>query len=260
MRISLIQMDILYGQPQTNFEKVLELLEQAAQENPDVIVLPEMWNTGYALSDLDRLADKDGRQTQQLLSKFAREHKVALVGGSVAVKEGSHFFNRTYIYNKEGQLLTTYDKAHLFGLMAEDRYLTAGSDRSLFEVAGIKAASVICYDIRFPEWLRTLMSDGPQILFVVAEWPQIRVQQWELLLRARAVENQSFVVAVNRVGDDPDNHFSGHSMVIDPLGNVLLQAPDNETGIFTVDLNVAQIAQIRGSIPVFEDRRPELYY
>ena len=260
MRISLIQMAISFGQPSKNFQQVLELLHQAVQENPDVIVLPEMWNTGYALADLSQLADKEGQQTQRLLSQFAREHKVALVGGSVAVEENGQFFNRTYVYGKDGQLLTGYDKVHLFGLMAEDRYLAAGQQGSHFQVDGVKASNVICYDIRFPEWLRTLMADGAKLLFVVAEWPESRVQQWEILLKARAVENQTFVVAVNRVGDDPNNHFNGHSLVVDPLGRVILQASDDAEGIFTTDIDLSQVEQVRGHIPVFDDRRPDLYH
>ena len=98
-------------------------------------------------------------------------------------------------------MIADYDKVHLFGLMVEDEYLQAGNKESVFELDDIKAASVICYDIRFPEWVRTLMSSGAKVLFVVAEWPKERVEQWEILLRARAVENQAFVVAVNRVGD-----------------------------------------------------------
>ncbi len=260
MRVSLIQMAVSFGRPQENFARVLQLLNQAVQEEPDVIVLPEMWNTGYALSDLAQLSDKEGQKTQELLSQFVREHKVALVAGSVAVQEAGQFFNRTYVYGKDGQLLSSYDKVHLFGLMAEDQYLTAGQQESHFELAGVKASNVICYDIRFPEWLRTLMADGAQILFVVAEWPQARMEQWEILLKARAVENQTFVVAVNRVGDDPDNHFNGHSLIINPLGQVILQASDDQEGIFTADLDLTQVDQTRGHIPVFDDRKPELYH
>ena len=122
------------------------------------------------------------------------------------------------------------------------------------------AASVICYDIRFPEWVRTQMAQGAKVLFVVAQWPEPRVQQWEILLKARAVENQAFVVAVNRVGTGSDDVFSGHSMVIDPLGNVVLQSKEHEEGIFTADINLEEVDKVRGQIPVFEDRRTDLYH
>ena len=198
-----------------------------------------------------------------LLSRFAREHAVAIIGGSVATERDGKFYNTTYVYNKSGDLINIYSKVHLFGLMAEDQYMSAGAAESVFELDGVIAASVICYDIRFPEWARTQMAQGAKVLFVVARCgPEPRVQQWEILLKARAVENQAFVVAVNRVGagPDPDDVFSGHSMVIDPLGNVVLQAKEHEEGIFTADINLEEVDKVRGQIPVFEDRRTDLYH
>ena len=209
------------------------MLERALVASPDVIVLPEMWNTGYALDELDGLADKEGLESQEFLSQFAREHAVAILGGSVAIERDGKFYNTTYVYNKSGDLINIYSKVHLFGLMAEDQYMSAGAAESIFELDG-----------------------------VVAQWPEPRVQQWEILLKARAVENQAFVVAVNRVGagPDPDDVFSGHSMIIDPLGNVVLQAKEHEEGIFTAEINLEEVDRVRGQIPVFEDRRTDLYY
>ena len=160
MKISLVQMDVAHGQPVENKKHVIEMLERALDDNPDVIVLPEMWNTGYALNELDGLADKDGLDSQELLSHFAREHAVAIIGGSVAIEQGGKFYNTTYVYNKSGELINSYSKVHLFGLMAEDQYMSAGTDESIFELDGVTAASVICYDIRFPEWVRTQMAQG----------------------------------------------------------------------------------------------------
>ncbi len=259
MRVSLIQMPIREAEPEQNSQNVLALLEAALAEQPDVIVLPEMWNIGYALKSLADLADVNGAETTKILGNFAKEHRVNLVAGSVATKKEQGFFNTTYVFDRNGQVINDYDKVHLFGLMAENRFLESGNTESTFELDGVKAASVICYDIRFPEWVRTLMTSGAKLLFVVAEWPEERVAQWEILLRARAVENQAFVVAVNRVGDSPSDHFSGHSLVIDPLGNVILQAPDNQEGIFTVDIDLSEVEKIRGHIPVFADRKPDLY-
>ena len=258
MKIALVQMDVAHGQPVENKKHVKEMLERALVANPDVIVLPEMWNTGYALDELDGLADKEGLESQEFLSQFAREHAVAILGGSVAIERDGKFYNTTYVYNKSGDLINIYSKVHLFGLMAEDQYMSAGAAESIFELDGVIAASVICYDIRFPEWVRTQMAQGAKVLFVVAQWPEPRVQQWEILLKARAVENQAFVVAVNRVGDDPDNHYNGHSLAIDPLGNVIADAGEND-GITYAELDLTQLATVRGAIPVFVDRRPDLY-
>ena len=260
MKIALVQMDVAHGQPVENKKHVKEMLERTLDDNPDVIVLPEMWNTGYALDELNGLADKEGLDSQELLSHFARKHAVAIIGGSVAIEKDGKFYNTTYVYNKSGDLINTYSKVNLFGLMAEDQYMSAGSSESVFELDAVTAASVICYDIRFPEWVRTQMAQGAKVLFVVAQWPEPRVQQWEILLKARAVENQAFVVAVNRVGTGPDDVFSGHSMVIDPLGNVVLESKEHEEGIFTADINLEEVDKVRGQIPVFEDRRTDLYH
>ncbi|SEP67734.1 Predicted amidohydrolase [Streptococcus equinus] len=260
MKVSLIQMAIYEAESKKNIENVLAWLEKAVLEEPDVIVLPEMWNTGYALEQIAELADENGQETKNLLGKFAKNHQINLVAGSVATKKETGFFNTTYVFNREGQVISDYDKVHLFGLMREDRFMQAGKNENLFELDDVKAASVICYDIRFPEWVRTLMSSGAKVLFVVAEWPKERVEQWEILLRARAVENQAFVVAVNRVGQGSSDTFSGHSLVIDPLGQIILQTTDYQEGIFTVDLDLSEVDKVRGHIPVFEDRKLDLYH
>lgn len=259
MKLALIQCHIDYNQVDKNKQHIGDLIEQACQGNPDVIILPEMWNTGYALTELEQSADNEGQDTVSFLSALAKKHQVNMIGGSVSTKRAEGFFNSNYVFNRDGQLISHYDKVHLFGLMQEDRYLKAGDDQSLFYVDQVKASSVICYDIRFPEWTRLLMSQGSQILFVMAQWPETRKQQWEILLKARAVENQAFVVAVNRVGDGPNDHFSGQSMVIDPLGNILVKAKDDSEDIVLVDIDLSEVSKTRGEIPVFDDRRLDLY-
>ncbi len=258
IKVGLAQIDVSFGQTDENFERVEKFVAQAAKQQVDVVVFPEMWNTGYALTELDQLADRDGAHTKELLSKLAKQYHVNIVGGSVSTNRNGHFYNTSYIFDSEGQLVSQYDKAHLFGLMHEEQFITAGAAKNQFTLAGVLSAGVICYDIRFPEWLRTNALGGAKIIYVSAEWPEPRIKQWETLLAARAIENQAFVVAVNRVGNDPDNHFSGHSQVIDPLGNVVLDAGEDET-LVTTEFDFDQIDQVRGSIPVFDDRRPELY-
>ncbi|WP_242360726.1 carbon-nitrogen family hydrolase [Limosilactobacillus antri] len=258
IKVALGQFNIQFAQPAANRARVRELVASAAAGNADVVVLPEMWNTGYALDALPRLADEDGRTTLALLQELARQYHIGIVGGSVAVKTGDRFVNRTLVVDPLGNLLGQYDKVHLFGLMAEDRYLVAGDQENYFRLAGVPSASFICYDLRFPEWIRTVARHGADVLYFPAEWPAVRIPQWKLLLQARAVENQCFVVAVNRVGDDPDNHFNGHSLAIDPLGRVLVDAGEHD-GVTFAELDLAQLATVRGPIPVFADRRPELY-
>ncbi|EIW14985.1 hydrolase [Lactiplantibacillus plantarum EGD-AQ4] len=258
MRVALAQLDIQFGDPDANYQQVEVAIQRAAEQTVDVIVLPEMWNTGYALTRLNVVADDDGQRTRQLLSKLARQFRVNIVGGSVAVARDGHYYNEMLVIDRHGRLVSQYDKVHRFGLMAEDRYITAGATENVFELDDVAAMGVICYDIRFPEWLRKQAAQGPRVIFVSAEWPTQRQMQWRLLLQARAIENQAFVVAVNRVGSDPDNQFGGQSLVIDPLGD-LLAIGGAHPQLITATLDLAQVERVRGQIPVFEDRRPELY-
>lgn len=258
MKIALAQIPIAYGDPAANLATVKEYVGKARAAGADTVVFPEMWNTGYALDQLSSLADPDGKNTQVLLGQLAQENQINLVGGSVATKEGNQFFNTTYVVNQTGELVGRYRKVHLFGLMNEDQYLTAGNQINRFELAGVPSSSFICYDLRFPEWWRTVNQTGVQVIYLPAEWPEKRIEQWELLVRARAIENQAFVVAVNTVGDNPTDHFGGHSMVVDPLGKVITKM-DDQAGLEVVEFDPQAALAVRGPIPVFKDRRPNLY-
>lgn len=258
LKIALAQLDIKLADPPANYHKVEQAVTKAASQQADVVVLPEMWNTGYALPQLASLADQDGATTQHFLSQLAQEKQIAIVGGSVAVKRHDQFFNTSYIVDANGKLVMTYDKVHLFGLMNEDQYLTAGKTVSHFKLAGVSSASFICYDLRFPEWIRTAARQGADILYFPAEWPTSRIKQWKIMLQSRAIENQAFVVATNRVGSDLANQFGGHSIIIDPLGKILLDAGTTEQVVYA-EIDLAQLAAVRGPIPVFADRRPALY-
>ncbi|GAF36154.1 carbon-nitrogen family hydrolase [Lentilactobacillus farraginis] len=258
LTISLAQLDIFFGNPDQNFAQIEPAVKRAAEENADVVVFPEMWNTGYDLTRFAEIADPTGQRTQNLLAGLAKKYHLTVHGGSVATADDGAYYNTTYIYGPDGRQLAAYRKVHLFGLMREDQYLAAGHEEDHFQVNGIDATSVICYDIRFPEWLRTLSLDNSRIIFVPAEWPTVRIPQWRRLLAARAIENQSFVVAVNRVGSDPDNQFGGHSGIYNPLGDEILTLND-QPQLKTVTIDTAETDEARGFMPVFADRRPELY-
>ncbi|OYD09882.1 carbon-nitrogen family hydrolase [Paludifilum halophilum] len=258
MKISSIQMDIAFGQPDENCRRVRERVEQAVeQEQAEVVVLPEMWNTGYDLTRLDDIADRGA--LREWMSRLAREKKVTLVAGSIAEKDEKGCYNAGYVFSPDGTELAGYRKLHLFRLMEEEKYLIPGEDgRVAFEIGGHRAGIIICYDLRFPEMIRSLALDGMQILFVPAEWPHPRLNHWRVLNQARAVENQLFVVAVNRVGQGGKNTFCGHSMVIDPWGEILAEGEEEET-ILTVDIDLNEVDRVRRKIPVFKDRVPDRY-
>lgn len=259
LSVSLLQIDIDFGNPKKNKEKVLQWVEKAvAERKTDVIVLPELWTTGYDLTRLDKIADPNGKETMAMFSELAKVHNVHIVAGSVAKQVGDQIFNTIFVFNRQGEMAGEYSKAHLFRLMDEEKYLTAGDAKGLFQIEGVDAAGVVCYDIRFPEWIRAHTAKGAGILFIPAEWPTPRIEHWRTLLQSRAIENQCFVVACNRVGKDPNNAFGGHSMIIDPWGEVIAEAGDREE-ILSGAIDTNLVHEIRKMIPIYEDRRPDLY-
>ncbi|MBM7654188.1 carbon-nitrogen family hydrolase [Neobacillus cucumis] len=259
IKVSCLQMDIAFGDPNSNYQSAEKLIKKAMENHPDIIVLPELWTTGYDLARLDTIADMQARRTIDFLQTAAKKHKVHFVGGSVANQEEKGVKNTLLIISKDGSLRYQYDKLHLFKLMDEHLYLEAGATKGLFQLDGHLFAGVICYDIRFPEWIRAHTSEGAEALFVVAEWPTARLKHWRALLIARAIENQCYVIACNRSGSDPNNQFAGHSLIIDPWGEVLAEAGEHEE-IISAEINLELVKEIRKQIPIFEDRKPNSYH
>ncbi|ASA25494.1 carbon-nitrogen family hydrolase [Paenibacillus donghaensis] len=258
MRISLIQFDIAFGNPGANYAAAQQLIHQAAADKPDCIILPELWTTGYDLQRLTEIADPDVRDTQLLMSGLAKQYGVNIVAGSIASRRSDGITNRMLVFDRQGSLVGDYSKLHLFRLMDEHLYLQPGEAKGLFTIDGTPCAGLICYDIRFPEWVRAHTALGAEVLFISAEWPLPRLSHWRALLISRAIENQCYVVACNRSGSDPSNVFAGHSLIIDPWGEIVCEAAEGSS-ILCGELDLKQVRQIRSQIPVFSDRRPELY-
>ncbi|MFP3916769.1 carbon-nitrogen family hydrolase [Lysinibacillus telephonicus] len=257
MKIGCIQMNVGFGKVDENFERAEHLIREAAGKGAEIVVLPEMWNTGYALEKLEELADSEGARTKAFLKGLAEELSLHIVGGSVATERDGKFYNTMYVYNRDGELVSEYSKVHLFRLMNEEKYLEAGNEMNRFTLGDIEAGGVICYDIRFPEWLRAHALAGANVLFVSAQWPTPRIDHWKTLLQARAIENQCFVIAVNRISRKVEN-FNGQSMVIEPWGEVLWTGGEDEE-LAIVDVDFSKVEEVRGRIPVYDDRRPGLY-
>ncbi|MDF2519781.1 MAG: Nitrilase/cyanide hydratase and apolipoprotein N-acyltransferase [Clostridia bacterium] len=259
IRVSAIQMDMEFANPDKNYQKAEELIRLAAKEKPDTIVLPETWNTGFfPEKNIKELCDKDGQRTKQLLSALSKELSVNIIGGSVVNEKGGDIYNSSYIFNRQGECIAEYDKTHLFSFMHEDYYFKKGGKTTTFELDGVKCGIIICYDIRFLELVRTLTLQGIKILFVVAQWPVPRLKHWETLNLARAIENQIFSVCVNSCGTAGQTVYAGHSALIDPWGEIIAKASGKEE-IITGDIDLAVVDKIRNTINVYNDRRPELY-
>ncbi|RCW51052.1 carbon-nitrogen family hydrolase [Paenibacillus prosopidis] len=260
LRLALLQMHIEAGNPEANFSKLTSMLEEAVsqEQKPDVIMFPEMWNTGYALTEIHTIADRDGARTKAFLSDFSKKHGVHIIGGSIAELKSEKVLNTIYAFDREGNVAADYSKIHLFRLMDEEKYLAAGDKPGRLEIEGAQAGLMICYDIRFPELARKLALEGAKLLFVPAEWPHPRLHHWRTLLTARAIENQMFVIACNRMGTSGSTEFFGHSIVLDPWGETIAEAGEEETIIYA-DIDLSLVDAVRSKIPVFEDRRPSIY-
>ncbi|TRY27840.1 carbon-nitrogen family hydrolase [Brevibacillus sp. LEMMJ03] len=258
--VALLQMDIAFGRPDLNAATVRRLVNQLAEaeQQPDLVVLPELWDTGYDLTRLDEIADDNGERAKALLREAAVYLKAHVIGGSVAERRDGRVYNTTFVFDREGNLAGSYSKTHLFRLMDEEKYLAAGEKPGLYILDGQTAGSVICYDIRFPEWLRVHALKGAKVMCVPAQWPHPRLDHWRQLLIARAIENQMYVVACNRVGEGGGNTFCGHSMVVNPWGEVIAEGMQQEEIVYA-ELDLALVDEVRGRIPVFADRRTELY-
>lgn len=259
MKISCIQMDMRLGDPDYNFAHAEALIRRtAAAEHPDVLLLPETWNTGFFPEDLAASADEDGRRTKAVFSALARELNVNIVCGSVANRRADGFYNTAYVFDRTGQVAAEYDKTHLFTPSGEHEHFRSGSGTCLFTLDGKKCGLIICYDIRFPELTRTMTLQGVDLLFVVAQWPNKRSMHLETLARARAIENQMFLALCNSVGTAGATRNGGRSAIIDPWGEYLARAGEDEE-VITAQADFSVIEGIRSSINVFRDRRPDLY-
>ncbi len=260
MRISCVQMNMLAAQPDRNFAHAEALVRgAAASEQPDVIVLPETWNTGFAPGKIDvSLADENGMRTKVVFSALARELQVNIVAGSVANRRDGKQYNTAFVFDRAGDCVANYDKTHLFSPMGEDKAFEAGDMLARFQLDGVDCALIICYDVRFPELTRTLALPGLDLLFIVSQWPEKRINHFSVLSQARAIENQMFVATCNSCGEAFGTQFGGHSSIIDPWGTVLAEAGEAETTM-TAEINLSVLREIRNTIPVFTDRRAELY-
>jgi predicted amidohydrolase len=256
LNVGIAQINVLAGDREGNFRRVREWASEHCAEAPDftAVVLPELWDVGYALKRKDELADEEGRESAAFLAGLARRYGVWFVGGSVLARSAGRFFNRAQIIDPSGKLLAHYDKAHLVPMFDEAEHLSPGNSRCLFEIGGAEAGCVVCYDLRFCEFIRRYALDGAKVLFLSAQWPSARIDHWSAMLRARAIENMMFVAACNSVGKS-----GGRSMVIDPSGAVLYQGPDDKEDSAFVTIDPSAADEARAFLKVFDMRRPELY-
>lgn len=259
MRVSIIQAPIGPMLLEENRKAIFHACEAALKDDPDVIVLPEMWNTGFYPEKFSAEDDYMDEALCRDLAAFAKAHAVNLVAGSLTLWDGDKRANRAFVYDREGALLGTYDKAHLFPMGAEKEFFAPGDKNLAFELDGAGAGIVTCFDLRMLEWVRLAVMGRAKILFVPMAWGLSRVPHMHLLARARAVENQCFVVAVNctKLGDYPAMGGGG-SCVYDPMGEEVLMT-GTEACVHTVNLDLNKVEEAKAMFDLYKERRPEIY-
>ena len=249
MKITILQRDIVWADPKKNTERADEVINQLGQS--DLIVLPEMFSTGFCTYP-EGVAESAESNTLQWMKRKAAERDCALAG-SIAVKDGERYYNRFYFVYPDGHV-QHYDKKHLFTYSGEHLRFTAGTERVIVNFRGVRILLQVCYDLRFPVWARN-RKDYDMILYV-ASWPTPRIEAWNVLLRARAIENQCYVVGVNRTGQDPNCEYCGGSALIDPYGKTLAACDWSKECAASAEINLTILEDFREKFPVLEDADP----
>lgn len=240
-----------------NWKYVQNLLKKVLRKSPDLIVFPEMWLGSPADENVRNEWVFDYSLALKEVKKMSVKNKVAFCFSQLE-KSGKQFFNTSYFIGADGSVKGKYRKIHLFSYGGETKSFSAGDQVQVFKSVFGKIGLAICYDIRFPELIRQLTTKGMQILLVNAQWPQARIEHWHTLLRARAIENQIFVIGVNRLGRKGPIVYNGHSVVFDPWGHEVLHLDaKKEMGFFNIDLK--QLEKIRKQYPFLKERRPHLF-
>ena len=255
MKIAAVQMDITWHDREANHAKARQFAEQAKAAGADLIVLPEMFSTGFSM-DVSVTAETLDGPTPSLFRSIARAMNIAVVGGFALKNRSARPQNVSLAVGPDGKDLALYAKIHQIGILGEDGPYDPGDHPVSFDLQGIRAAAFVCYDLRFPELFRAVVDECGLIL-VIASWPSTRQAHWDILLRARAIESQCFVVGVNRVGEGDGLLFTGGSAILDPLGHVLAHGGDKET-LVMADADPAQVKEVRSALPFLKDRKPHL--
>ena len=257
LKVALAQLAIASEQPEKNLERAEQAVREAARAGCRLVVLPELWGTGYNLKQRERDATPLNEGLFAESARLARQYRIYLQAGSLLSTRRGCFYNTATLYDPSGKRLGYYDKMHRFRYMGEPKYLSAGARPRSYNLPWGRAGQSICYDLRFPELFRRYARQGCRMIFVPAEWPLPRREHWRMLLRARAVENQCFVLGVNRVGRYQDIRFFGTSAVIAPDGMALVEGTRREE-LLMVELDFRCLDRLRSDFPVLKDMRPDL--
>jgi predicted amidohydrolase len=248
MKISVIQPDTVWEDKVRNFRNLSDLISPLFHKT-DIIVLPEMFSTGFSM-DPKQLSEPEGGETIKWMKDIARRGNLGLCG-SYIVKDGMNFFNRWVFVSPEDDI-HCYDKRHLFRIGGEDKIFTPGKSRLTFTFRGVKISAYICYDLRFPVWSRN--REGSDLIIYAANWPESRRDLWITLMKARAIENQCFAAGSNRTGTDGEGiRYCGESMIINPRGEIIASAGTENDCSVSAEISLAGLSDFRKKFPVIND-------
>ena len=254
MKVCVVQSDILWEDKKENMARCEQLVITAAQHGADVIVFPELTLTGFTM---DPSFAEDDMRTIRFFADLSEKHDIYCVFG-YAEKSGSTIFNRLAVTDRDGKLLAAYSKLHPFSYGGESRVYSRGCELAVTEICGIKTGLSICYDLRFPELFQALSRECACII-VSANWPEKRIVHWHALLKARAIENQCFIIGCNRTGDGGGEKYCGGCQVISPEGDVIALSSSSSEQLLYADIEHKAVERVRRDFPLKNDRRPDLY-
>lgn len=258
VKIIALQIDIAWENKALNFRAVQELVAAAQPEPNSLVILPEMFATGFSMNT-GVIAEPYGGETEQLLATLARQCKAFVMGGAAMRAVDGRVRNKALTFSPAGNLFAYYAKRRPFSPGGEAEHYVAGERLTVFRWENCTVAPLICYDLRFPELFRqAAATHRPELFVVIANWPAKRVSHWIRLLQARAIENQAYVAGVNRIGADPFYEYSGRSLIIDPQGEILADAGEKQTWI-EAELDLEGLREYREGLPFLKDMRPVGY-
>lgn len=261
--VSLAQMAVVAGQPEKNLAMGESFIAEAARRKSDIICFPEMWTTGFDWSANARIAATHEKAIDRIAA-MARCHHIWITGSTLTLNENKKLSNAAIIFDPKGARIGTYRKIHLFSGVGEDSHIEPGRSPGVFNTPWGLTGIAICYDIRFPELFRSYALKGVKIVFIPSAFPEPKLEHWKVLLRARAIEDQMFVIGVNRTGEEergPEGiiKYFGTSMIVGPWGDIIVEGSRAAAELITADIDLDKADEIRNNMKVFDDRQPDLY-
>lgn len=260
MKVGVAQIKCSLGNVAANVEKISDFIELAAADNCEAIVFPEMADTGYETAAIRKNASSWKEGPVETVRDMARKHRISVLCG-LSELDGGRIYNSTAVIDSNGKLIGKYRKTHLaaFSPLDEDKTFTPGNTFETFQIGDMKWGSMICYDLRFPEAARSLAIEGAEAVALCSAWPFPRLRHWEILVHARAIENQIFFLAANHVGQSGSVAFCGSSRIVDPFGIVMASASEESEALITAEIRKDRLSSVRNAMPVFMHRRSEIY-